>query len=179
MRCSICKFPVEATDQTLECGSCAQTYHRVCWERIGGCASFGCSSAPALEHKAPVPSAHVGWGDEKTCPGCGREIQSSVLMCRSCSAEFPYADPMTPEEYERWKSQEEARRRLRKILLVLGAASICIVPGPVVSPLAGYLTWRNRRDFVGEYSGYIALGYGVATVGGCSGIIMALLALGW
>lgn len=177
IRCTFCRFAVNATDDQVTCSTCEQAYHRQCWESNGGCATFGCEHSSVGEKPAAAPVKR-GWGDEKTCPACFAEIPSSSMQCRYCKAKFPYADPMIADEYRAWQDAEKVRRAHRRVLLGLFGAALLAVPGPIVAPAASYLTRRWQEEFVGEYAAFFALGYGTAAIGGLYSVFMLLLYLG-
>ncbi|MBI5486096.1 MAG: hypothetical protein HY905_02050 [Deltaproteobacteria bacterium] len=176
-RCSICHTQLDPAEDRVACAECGQEYHRACWTGIGGCATYGCRAA-AEPQKAPVLPAVTGWGDEKTCPACGKRIVSSVLVCR-CGARFPWADPMTPEEYRSWLEDEATRRSTRRLLLVLFFLSITGFLAPPCGAVAGVVAWRRRRRLAGAAGIYLAVGWGAAALGvAYAFVVLALVAGG-
>lgn len=165
IRCAICGTRVRESDETTACGDCAQRYHAACWSAIRGCATYGCKKA-AVAQKAPPPKAvGAGWGDEKACPACQSDIPSSLLVCRSCKATFPWADPMTPGEYEDWKADQLALSKERRVLTFLFVASLTVVASPLAGPSGAIYAWTKRRRMVGTDGVYAAMGYGSALLG--------------
>ena len=47
--CPICQSPIAAEEPVVTCPACDQIHHRECWAEIGGCGTYGCKQAPALE----------------------------------------------------------------------------------------------------------------------------------
>ena len=46
--CPYCSADIEPADPNqLDCPTCGEAHHGECWEENGGCAVFGCASAPA------------------------------------------------------------------------------------------------------------------------------------
>ena len=176
-RCSICRTLVQPSDETTSCDECGQTYHQSCWDGIGGCATYGCAAAAQAEKPPPPPVVGAGWGDTKTCPVCATEIASSLLVCR-CGARFPYADPLSPAEYQGWLYDERQRSSSRKTLLGLFAGSLLGFPAPPLGAIAGWLAHRNRDELGGENGAYLALGYGTAVLGAAYSLVFLLLVLG-
>jgi hypothetical protein len=101
-----------------------------------------------------------------------------VLSC-PCGARFPWADPMTREEYVEWQSAEEARRRTRKQLVALFIVSLIGVTAPLAGAVAGIQSYRYRRELAGENGPYLALGIGTAVIGLAYSLIILLLYAGF
>lgn len=163
-RCSICHTLIQSTEPLTSCSECHQEYHELCWAGVGGCATYGCSAAAVAEKPPPAVNVGAGWGDEKTCPSCGKQVASSLLLCR-CGATYPYADPMTAVEYQVWLGEEDRRRGSRRTLVVLFLLSLLAIPAPLLGPWAGYHAWSNKDEMVGANGAYLALGYGTAVLG--------------
>jgi hypothetical protein len=187
-RCSICYTVIAtlapeasndaaATAGLMECPECQQTYHRSCWNEIGGCGTYGCKSA-AVAEKPPLPVAvGAGWGDHKDCPSCHRQIGASLLIC-TCGARFPWADAMSREEYAQWQAQQAAMSRVRTTLILAFLITLVGVVAPLTGPLAGIYAWRKRKLLDGTGGTYLAIGYGSAALGVFYAAVMALVALG-
>jgi hypothetical protein len=118
-----------------------------------------------------------GWGDEKACPRCGKSIGASLLVC-SCGAEFPYADPMTREEWRAHERRQEDLSGTRKALVLLFIFSLFGIPAPVLGPIAGAIAYRRREDLAGADGTYLALGFGAAALGATYLLIVLLLMMG-
>jgi len=176
-RCTICYTLIRANDEVHSCPSCQQSYHAACWSELGGCGTYGCQAA-AVAEKPPVPVlVGTGWGDTKTCPACHAEIAASLLVC-VCRAQFPYADPMLPDEYAAWRASEEAIAASKKILVVLFLLSIVGVTAPLAGPAAGFYAYRNRKRLAGAHGTFLALGVGGAALGSLYLVVILLLAIG-
>lgn len=177
-RCSICHTLIRAEEPTHICPECQQQYHESCWDGIGGCATYGCTSvAPAQKPEVPVVVG-AGWGDTKTCPSCGASIGSSLLVC-GCGASFPYADPLTRQEYDQWVAKQDAIRKSRLTLIGLFVLALVGIPAPVVGPIAGWYAYSKRKELEGTGGTYLAMGYGTAALGGTYAVIWLLLLLGF
>jgi hypothetical protein len=176
-RCSICYTIVSQGEAVTTCPDCQQGYHTSCWTEIGGCGSYGCKQA-AVAEKPPLPVVvGAGWGDSKTCPQCGLEIGASLLVC-SCRARFPWADPMTREEYGSWVADQEAIARSRRVLISLFVCSLVGLTAPIAGPIAGLYAWLRRERLAGAGGTYLAMGYGSAAIGAVYAILIGLTALG-
>src|SRR5215213_6342136 len=163
-RCSICKTLIQPSHVTTGCPYCYSAYHRECWQQLGGCATYGCSAAPAPE-ELPLPSSvRGGWGDEKMCPQCEDNIPSSLLVC-SCGARFPWADPMTRQEYEDWLKEKQQSSLARKGMVALFLISLSGLFAPLAGAIAGIYAYRSRKVLAGEAGSYLVLGYGTAAIG--------------
>ena len=177
MRCSICHARLAAQDQTTQCPECRQVYHRTCWDGIGGCATYGCSAAAQPQKPAPPPVTYGGWGDTKPCPACKQVISSSLLVCR-CGASFPYADPMTPEEFAAWRAEEQQRKAARRLLLALFFVGLTGFLAPLCGGIAVVYAWRRRRLLAGTGGIYLAVGFGAGAIGFVYTLAILLLLLG-
>lgn len=176
-RCSICKTLIADSDITFVCGECHSPYHQICWESLGGCATYGCKAAAIPVTPVPPTSASRAWGDDKTCPHCSENIPSSLLVCR-CGARFPWADPMTADEYRMWLKEDEERTRVRKQLIWLFIISLLGLPAPITGTVAGIQAYRSRKVLLGEVGTYLALGYGAGVIGMIYSLIFVLLYFG-
>jgi hypothetical protein len=164
IRCSICHTRISDTDSNEDCPDCQQSYHASCWTELGGCATYGCKSTPAAEKPAPLAGAGGGWGDSKSCPSCNQGIGSSRLVC-SCGAKFPFADPMTPGEYQQWQTSQDGVKASKRVIIGLFIGSIIGVTAPVCGPLSGLFGYKKRKQLAGEHGTFLALACGSATLG--------------
>src|SRR2546423_5602010 len=126
-RCSICYTMIrDDAEAATACPECHTDYHDSCWKEIGGCGTYGCKQA-AVAHKPPVPVVvGQGWGDTKPCPSCNSQISSSLLVC-SCGARFPWADPMTPAEFNDWRGRQQSLSSARSLLIWMFILSLTVV----------------------------------------------------
>jgi hypothetical protein len=176
-RCSICYTVLSPQEPATTCPECQQDYHSSCWTEIGGCGSYGCKQA-AVAQKPPVPVlVGQGWGDTKSCPKCGLEIGASLLVC-GCGARFPWADPMTRDEYSAWIDKQAGIARSRLVLIVLFICSLIGFLAPVTGPIAGIYAWLRRRRLAETGGTYLAMGYGSAVIGSVYIALIVLTALG-
>jgi hypothetical protein len=176
-RCSICHTLLTPTDARTACGECQQEYHRSCWDDLGGCATYGCKSAAVADKPPPPVLVGGGWGDSKICPACGTTIGSSLLLCR-CGARFPYADPMTPAEYQDYKQKQSSISTSKSILVVLFFISLIGITAPITGAIAGIYSYVKRNELAGANGTYLALGWGSAALGATYALVMVFLGLG-
>jgi hypothetical protein len=176
-RCSICHTLIEAGVERITCPTCRQDYHRPCWDELGGCATYGCAEAAPPEKPPPAAVFGAGWGDEKPCPACGRSIRASLLTCQ-CGALFPYADPMTRDEYRDWQRGRQQLRGMQRSILVLFILSLMGLTAPLLGPVAGAIAYRHRAELAGADGTYLAMAIGSAALGGIYTIVILLLLAG-
>ena len=175
-RCSICYTALRDDDARKACPECRQDYHLMCWDEIGGCGTYGCKRA-AIAHKPAAPAVvGAGWGDSKPCPNCAQQISSSWLVCR-CGASFPWADPMTPEDYTAWGERQRSIASARSVLTWLFILSLPVVTSPVTGTIAG-LYARAKRKTLASDGTFLAMGYGSAALGGVFSLLILITSLG-
>jgi hypothetical protein len=175
-RCSICCTVVGEGEPVTGCPECQQDYHQTCWDEIGGCGTYGCKRA-AVAEKPPTPVlVGAGWGDEKPCPACDQQISASLLVCR-CGARFPWADPMTREDYQAWVGHQNAIASARRLLVVLFIVSLAVVTAPIAGTLAGIYAYARRNLLAGTGGTYLAMGYGSAALGALFTVVVVMTVL--
>lgn len=176
-RCSTCHTLVHPHDAAVTCDSCRAEFHRSCWDELGGCATYGCERAAEAGKPAPPQVVGAGWGDTKSCPACGKAIGSGLLVCM-CGAQFPYADPMTAEDYRAWLAKGAELGKVRKALLVLFLVSLAGLTAPVTGAIAVWIARRERHRMEGPDGTYLAMGYGAGALGATYTLAILLLLLG-
>ena len=165
--CSVCQTAIERGEEACLCPSCRSPYHRGCWDEIGGCATYGCDLMPQRAKPADDGTGRQeGWGDEKTCPNCGRSIRSAAVKCRFCKATFPSSLPMEPGEYRVWRSQQAQLGPTRKFAIAVFVSSLFGCLAPLVLLVGGIWLWRSRADLrrvggVHEVLAYFGVGLSV------------------
>jgi hypothetical protein len=160
-----------------ECPSCRQTYHASCWTDLGGCATYGCEKAAVAEKPPPPRVVGAGWGDVKTCPKCRKEIASSLLLC-GCGAQFPSADPMSPQDYIRWIEDRARQKGARRTILILFILALTGFLAPFCGAGAGIVAYARRQMLAGADGTYLAMGYGAAALGLLYTILIIAVAVG-
>ncbi len=176
-RCSICYTVLREGEPVTGCPECRQDYHKTCWDEIGGCGTYGCQQAAVAQKPPPPVLAGAGWGDTKPCPNCTQQIGSSLLVCR-CGARFPWADPMTTQDYLAWKDEQAQLAGYRKLLIWMFVLSMTVFAAPITGLIGGLFAFAKRRQLAGAAGTYLAMGYGSAALGAMFTILIVATALG-
>jgi hypothetical protein len=176
--CGICQTPIGAGEPACICPACRSPYHRECWDEIGGCAVYGCERMPETVKAQPEEGeGPQGWGDEKTCPRCGKTIRSMAVKCRFCKARFPSGTPMTPAEYREWAATQARLRPARTHAIIVFVCSLIGCLAPVVFPVAAIWLWRTR-DLLAKVGGiHQILAYGAVILSAFYCIVWVMVIL--
>lgn len=73
--CSSCGQDIRPAELSVSCRLCLRHYHARCWEKTGGCTTWGCRGKPALDQESE---------DYQRCPYCGEMILAFAVKCRYC-----------------------------------------------------------------------------------------------
>jgi len=164
--CAICLSAIGAGDTKTVCPACQAEYHADCWQENGGCAVYGCSQVPAVEHRRAIEIPVSYWGQEnKKCPKCGQEILAAAVRCRHCGAVFESARPQAAEEFQQRTALSERLPAARRTVIGLFICSMltCLAPIGAVWGLIWYPAHREElRALPALYGAICKIGLWVA-----------------
>ncbi|MCA9138802.1 MAG: hypothetical protein KDB00_18650 [Planctomycetales bacterium] len=158
--CPICQTEITAAEQVVTCPGCMQVHHSECWSEIGGCGTYGCQQAPAIDKSDTSAQAPLtAWGDTKSCPACGEEIKSIALRCRYCETDFGSVDPMSAADLRRQSLANDQLDSFRRTIVALFIVSLigCAAPLMAIATMVVILPKRELLAKCGPL--YAVLGY--------------------
>lgn len=145
--CPICQTSIGDEEFAVTCPQCSQVHHRECWSEVGGCSTYGCTQAPAIdksENSAATPRS--GWGDDKKCPACGEIIKSIALRCRYCETDFDTVDPMSARDLRLQNERLAGLKQLKVITVIVFAVSLFGLLAPLMGPVAACVFIPKREE---------------------------------
>ena len=176
MTCSICLTNVGAGELVRRCAACDQLYHDECWAEVGGCGTFGCKEAPAIDKSAQSPHAPLtAWGDEKDCPICGEMIKSIALKCRYCGATFETADPQSVGDLRRSASQKAELASIRQSVIALFVVALLGLCAPLIAILSLVYLIPRRAQLAKCGPLYMIMGWTAVGLSWCYCLLLLLI----
>ena len=156
--CAYCQSPFDPADAKTACPECHAGYHADCWQENGGCAVYGCSQVPQLEHRESIEIPMSYWGQEhKHCPVCTAQMLAAAVRCRICGTTFASARPLSAGEFQQQAVKQVRGPQLRKA--VVWVFVLCVLPcaAPLATVFAAIWYASRRRDIQQLPSLYPAL----------------------
>jgi hypothetical protein len=174
--CPICQTTIAPHENVINCPTCQQSHHRECWDEIGGCAVYGCKSAPQsakAQDTGPVLSA---WGDVKQCPMCGEQIKAIALRCRYCGSNFDTVDPLSAQDLRDRVTRQANVGSIRVAAIVIFIFSVIGVLAPLMLIISLVWVLSSRQKISAAGPAYLVLGYAAAGLSIVYSVMMLVFA---
>lgn len=127
--CSTCGRVFKKGELSIRCRLCMHNYHASCWEKTGGCTTWGCAGKPEYKD-AELPFKY------QKCPQCGEKVVDFAEQCRYCRAALKDSALTVRDEVK--QAERSSIRTYRKDPILTGLLNL-IFPG------AGYM-------YLGQFS---------------------------
>jgi predicted amidophosphoribosyltransferase len=173
--CAICQSGIAPGEASMHCPSCGQLHHQECWDEVGGCAVYGCQSAPQTTKEAPTGPALSAWGDVKSCPMCGEQIKAIALRCRFCGADFETVDPLSAYDMHNKFQKELSSKTLRTSAIALFIASMIGLIAPLTLLISVIWVPLNRKRLKQAGPALLVLGYASIALSSVFCLLMLIL----
>lgn len=158
--CPVCQTSIGPTEPVLSCPECRQVHHQECWNEVGGCATYGCKQAPALNKDAPAMQTPLSaWGDTKPCPVCGEKVKSIAVKCRYCGTDFGTVDPLSAADIRARMAKDDTLRSIRVGVVAIFAFSVIGLLAPLMAIISLAWVLPKRKQLLDAGPVCLVLGY--------------------
>ena len=175
--CPICQSPIGAGEFSVTCPKCDQIHHRECWAEIGGCGTYGCEQAPAVEKTGTAQPPLSAWGDTKTCPVCKEKIKAIALRCRYCGTDFHTVDPLSLQDVRNKIHKGEALKGLRVAVIVLFVLSLIGCLAPLLVVVSPCIVLPKHKEIAKEGPLLLVLAYSSIAISLVYSTLMGIMVL--
>ncbi len=152
--CSACGQEFHTNELTVRCRLCMSNYHARCWEKTGGCTTWGCTGKPELGSDQDEVTY-------KRCPFCGEEIISFAVKCRYCRSSLLAPEKGGQEETGKTTTRQESSE-FRKDPILTSLLNL-IFPGAGYMYL-GFFSKGFMWFLIGVGAWFLARGLGLIAV---------------
>lgn len=145
--CPICQTAIDSAEKCVTCPSCQIVHHHECWAEVGGCGTFACKQAPAIdksEHTTQAPL--TAWGDTKRCPVCGETIKAIALRCRYCQTEFDTVDPMSLTDLHLQMVDGDKLKKVQQSVTALFVVALFGILAPLILLISLIYLLPRRKE---------------------------------